>query len=593
MMNIDIRFRSLVIGLFGVLYFSSSLAAENRTLNGTGNNLNLVNQGAAVTPMIRFGYGSQFSSAEGGMIGDNIRANARDISNAIFKQTHSVRSQRGLSDYIWAWGQFVGHDTDLVTSSNGAVVNGSAPIAINDPLDPLGPQPIPFTRANHGTTASGGGGRSGGGTSRSTINEVTSYIDASQSYGSSEARASALRTTGGKLLLGDNNLLPLNTMGLEMENRSPLPNSLMFAAGDIRANENPLLTSLQTVFAREHNRLVDVIAAQQPLTTEEERFQLARKLVGAEMQIITYREFLPALVGHGASTPRAEAYAYTSSLNASVTNAFAHAAYRFGHSAVSSTMNLVDELGQDAGDLSLRSAFFNPTLLTDDPQLMDDLLRGAARQKSQEIDTLIVDDLRSFLFGPPGAGGLDLAAINIQRGRDAGLPHYASLRNSHGLGWTTNFAQITTDADLAGRLSALYGGNVDNIDAWVGGLAENHVPGASVGPFMKAVIESQFRRLRDGDRLFYLSNAAGLYTNKTINPEIAAIVDLNALRLSDILRWNTDISSLQGNVFFAVPEPQSLGLLFVGLLFQGLVVGRRNTGSSRACSARQCLRTWR
>jgi hypothetical protein len=542
--------------------------AENRTFNGTGNNLTLANQGAATTPMIRFGYGAQFTNVEGGMINDNIRANARDISNAIFKQTHSVLSHRGLSDYIWAWGQFVGHDTDLVTSSNGAAVNGTAPIAINNPLDPLGPQPIPFTRANYGsTTPIGAGGRGGPIVTRSPINEVTSYIDASQVYGSSEDRANALRAAGGKMLVGEHNLLPLNTLGLEMENRSPLPNSMMFVAGDIRANENPLLTSLQTVFLREHNRLVDIIAVQQPGSTDEERYQLARKLVGAEMQIITYREFLPALLGNGTSTPKAEGYVYSSNLNASVTNAFAHAAYRFGHSAVPSTMNLVDELGQDVGDLPLRSAFFNPTLLMGDPGLVDDLLRGAARQKSQEIDTLIVDDLRNFLFGPPGAGGLDLAAINIQRGRDAGLPHYASLRNSHGLAWTNNFGQITSDVELAARLSALYGGNVDNIDAWVGGLAEDHVPGASVGLFMKAVIESQFRRMRDGDRLFYLSNAAGLYTNKTINPEIAAIIDLDSLRLSDILRWNTDISTLQSNVFFAIPEPQTLHLLCMSSLF--------------------------
>ncbi len=553
------RFICLALGLQTAFLSPASSLAEDRSLTGMGNNLNVANQGAAATPMIRFGYGAEFLGA-GEMITN--RPNARDISNDIFSQTHRVLSRRGLSDYIWAWGQFVGHDLDLVTSSNGAEANGSAPIAINDPSDSLGPQPIPFTRANHGITTSGS---RGGGTTRSPINEVTSYIDASQIYGSSDSRASALRTAGGKLLVGDSNLLPLNTLGLEMENRSPLPNSMMFVAGDIRANENPLLTSLQTVFAREHNRLVDVIANQQPTLSDEERFQLARKLVGAEMQIITYREFLPALLGNGQTTPKAEGYQYSSGLTAAVTNAFAHAAYRFGHSAVSSTMNLVDDLGSDVGDLPLRSAFFNPTLLSSDPGLLDDLLRGAARQKSQEIDAFIVDDLRNFLFGPPGAGGLDLAAINIQRGRDAGLPNYRNLRSSHVWPSISTFSQITTDTELANLLSSTYG-NINNIDAWVGGLAEDHVPGASVGPFMKAVIESQFQRLRDGDRLFFRGIAAGLYTNGVLKPEIAAIIDLDSLRLSDVLQWNTEIQQLQNNVFFAIPEPQTLTLLCVGSL---------------------------
>jgi hypothetical protein len=530
--------------------------AEDRSITGSGNNIANPTQGAASTAMIRFGYGAEFANAEGGMITN--RPNARDISNAIFKQSHPVLSRRGLSDYIWAWGQFVGHDMDLVTSSNGVEVNGSAPIAINDPLDPLGPQPIPFTRANHGLSTSSA---RGGGTARSPINEVTSYIDASQIYGSSEGRASALRAAGGKMLTGDNNLLPFNGLGLDMENHSPLPDSMMFAAGDIRANENPLLTSLQTVFLREHNRLVDIIAARQPDSTDEERYQLARKLVGAEVQIVTYREFLPALLGNEPSTPKAEGYQYSPSLTAAVTNAFAHAAYRFGHSAVSSTMNLVDDQGSDVGDLPLRSAFFNPTLLANDPGLLNNLLRGAARQKSQEIDTLIVDDLRAFLFGPPGAGGLDLAAINIQRGRDAGIPNYRSVRSAHVWPSISNFSQITTNTELADLLSSIYGGNFNSIDAWVGGLAEDHVPGASVGPFMKAVIESQFRRLRDGDRLFFRGNDAGLYANGALNPDIAAIVDLESLRLSDILRWNTEISYLQGNVFFAVPEPSSVVLV--------------------------------
>jgi hypothetical protein len=514
---------------------------ENRSLDGTGNNLSFPSQGAANTPVIRITYRPAFANGPGGMLTDAQRPNARTISNSLSAQTGSIPSARGLSDYVWAWGQFLDHDMSLSTSSNGAAVNGSAPIAINDPNDPLGPSPIPFIRSNFVPT-------------REQVNEVTSYIDASQVYGSNAVRAAALRTDGGvgaKLTLTSAGLLPLNTAGLPNDNDGPLPDEQMFLAGDVRANENVLLTSLQTVFAREHNRLVDRIAAEQPALNAEEQYQLARKLVGAEMQIITYREFLPALLGSRA--PRAEAYRYSLQANAAVTNSFAHSAYRFGHSTLSPNLKLLAADGT-AEELPLRHAFFNPSVLSNDPAAVDELLLGAAKQTSQEVDVHLVDDVRNFLFGPPGAGGLDLAALNIQRGRDHGLPNYNSLRGSYKVPTLQQFSQITADPALQQALSSMYGGNIHNVDSWVGGMAEDHLPGSSVGPLIDAVLNNQFTRTRDGDRLFYLSAAAGLYDNGVLKPEIAALIDLDALRLSDVIEANSEVVGLQNNVFFVFPQ---------------------------------------
>jgi hypothetical protein len=476
------------------------------------------------------------------MLTDLQRPNARSISNAISRQIDSRPSARGLTDYMWAWGQFLDHDMSLSTSSKGAITNGIAPISINDPNDLLGPNPIPFVRSDFVPV-------------REQVNEVTSYIDASQIYGSSSDRAAALRTNGGlgaKLTLTEQGLLPFNTLGLPNDNDGPLPDDQMFVAGDVRANENVLLTSLQTVFAREHNRLVDRIASEQPTLNPEQQYQLARKIVGAEMQIITYREFLPAVMGSRA--PQAEAYLYSPSQNAAVTNSFAHSAYRFGHSTLSSNLHLVESDGT-ATSLPLRHAFFNPTILTSDASKIDDLLRGAAQQVSQEVDVKLVDDVRSFLFGPPGAGGLDLAALNIQRGRDHGLPNYRSLRGFYGVSSISLFSQITSDPQLQQALQTIYAGNINNIDPWIGGLAEDHLPGSSLGPLNSAVMENQFIRTRDGDRLFYRANAAGLFTNGVLNPEIAAIIDLNDLRLSDIIEANSGVSGLPNNVFLtSLPE---------------------------------------
>ena len=127
--------------------FLANLAlAEDRSITGTGNNLSNATLGSANQPLIRFNYKPDFPNNQ--MITDALRANARDISNAIDVQTASQKSARGLSDYIWAWGQFLTHDTDLTSDSNGATVNGSAPIAINSSTDPLGPNAIPFVRDN-------------------------------------------------------------------------------------------------------------------------------------------------------------------------------------------------------------------------------------------------------------------------------------------------------------------------------------------------------------------------------------------------------------------------------------------------------------
>jgi hypothetical protein len=153
---------------------------------------------------------------------------------------------------------------------------------------------------------------------------------------------------------------------------------------------------------------------------------------------------------------------------------------------------------------------------------------------------MIVDPLRNFLFGPPGAGGFDLAALNIQRGRDHGLADYNTVRQDFGLTRVTTFSQITNNTSVAQRLQQLYG-SVNTIDPWVGMLAEDHVPGASLGPTHLAVFTDQFGRLRDGDRFWYQN---GQFTN-------LELFILERTRLSDIFRRTTAVAGLQANVFFA------------------------------------------
>jgi hypothetical protein len=205
------------------------------------------------------------------------------------------------------------------------------------------------------------------------------------------------------------------------------------------------------------------------------------------------------------------------------------------------------------GHLALKDAFFDPTLLSSSEEV-DYNLKGLSIQKMQEVDLKEVDDLRNFLFGPPGAGGLDLASLNIQRGRDHGLPDYNSVRTAHGLP-VNSFAEITSDVNLQNELRALYGESIDDIDLWVGALAEDHMPGTSVGELLATGIADQFTRLRDGDRFWYRND-----------PDFSAsdIAVLESTKLSDIIMRNTGVIAMQADVMF-VPEPGTWMLLLVGV----------------------------
>ena len=432
------------------------------------------------------------------------RENVRVISNTVVDQAGaSILNDGQLSDFVWQWGQFLDHDIDLTPVD---AANGTADIPVPSG-DILGPNPIPFERSDFDPLTGVPG------TPREQINAITSFIDASNVYGSDPTTASSLRTfVDGKLkTTASGQLLPV--VGGE------------FAAGDVRANEQVGLTSMHTLFVREHNRLAGLLAEldgiedkadHAGMTTDEFIYQVARKIVGAELQIITYNEFLPALLGPLA--PQAADVSYSATVNPSIANEFSTAFYRFGHSMLSPNLLLVDQdhLGEE---LALRDAFFNPEFLGGpdlnspvDTGNIDRILKGLAFQLAQQVDSRLVDDVRNFLFGPPGAGGLDLASLNMQRGRDHGLPDYNALRVAYGLTPKTAFLDpgdgsgMTTDADVAAKMASVYGNDINNVDPWIGGLAEDHVPGASVGELVGTALRDQFARLRDGDRFFYLTD---------------------------------------------------------------------------------------
>lgn len=171
---------------------------------------------------------------------------------------------------------------------------------------------------------------------------------------------------------------------------------------------------------------------------------------------------------------------------------------------------------------------------------IEPLLRGLAAQACQRIDTELVDDVRNFLFGPPGSGGFDLASLNIQRGRDHGLPLYNAVRASMGLTPAASFADVTSDSITQARLAEVYA-SPDEMDVWTGGLAEDAVNGGHVGELMFTVMKQQFEWLRDGDRYWYAKTLSG-----------DRLTEVESTTLGDIIRRNTEIGDEIGDDVFHV-----------------------------------------
>ncbi len=510
-----------------------------RAIDGFNNNNSFPEWGAEGDELFHVtnpAFGDGISS----MTGDE-RPNPRVISNTLFSQSEVIPDDQNLSDFVWSFGQFIDHEIILVDNDL------REPLAISIPQgDPVfSPQgaPIGMFRSL---------GLLGSGTDEDNVrgyaNGVTAYIDGSAIYGSDERRASWLRTyEQGKLKTSLGNLLPWNTLTGEFNDpidasspfmEDPIRNSNKhFVAGDVRANENPLLATLHTIFVREHNRLCDELLAEDSGLSDEEVYQQARRLVGGILQSIVYNEWLPAM---GLTLPAYNGYRHE--VNPQISNVFSAAAFRMGHTLINGNILRLSRYGEEipGGHIILRDAFFNP-LEINLAGGVEPYLRGMAVQVQQKLDCKVIDDVRNFLFGLPSQGGLDLAAININRGRERGLGDYNSIRVDLGLPRLSAISEVTSDVDDIETLESLYS-SIDEIDPWVGMLAEEYMPGAMFGNTIMAIMEDQFQRLRDGDRFFFEGDDKLTNREKTI---------IRQTTLRDLIMRNTDIKIMQTNVFVA------------------------------------------
>uniref|UniRef100_A0A6G1SPA2 Peroxidasin n=1 Tax=Aceria tosichella TaxID=561515 RepID=A0A6G1SPA2_9ACAR len=321
-----------------------------------------------------------------------------------------------------------------------------------------------------------------------------------------------LSTTTSEPLFKD--LLPANDyapdLGCERRNR---PQGLYcFDAGDTRANEQIQLASLHTIMMREHNRLANGLAAINPHWSDERLFQEARKIVGAELQHITYSEFFPLVLGKEAlleyglqlAPPGQYSLSYDPKINAGVRVEFQAAAFRYGHSLVPGHIERYNKFHQQIESVRLSKLLKQPFDLYF-PGVLDTYIMGLADQRSGRMDAAMTTEVANHLFEKPGHFfGLDLAAINIQRARDMGVSGYNSYREFCGLHRAKDFDDLTgtfSNKTLF-RMAQVYK-HVDDIDLFTGGISEYPRAGALIGPTFSCLIAKQAALLKRGDRFWY------------------------------------------------------------------------------------------
>jgi hypothetical protein len=451
---------------------------EPRSLDGSNNNPFKRQLGKAGTPYLRLTKANYADGISELVVGPE----PRYLSNRIFNDTsQNLFSENGVTQWALYWGQFLDHTFGLRAEGTERI-----PLAFdaNDPLEDFQNElgVIPFSRS---AAAPGSGLHS----PREQLNTVSSYIDAWAVYGGTKERLEWLRegpvdgslhNNGAKLLTSQDGYLPKATArgdatsapAMDLVGRLLNAPEKRTIAGDLRANENIALTAVHTLFVREHNR----VAALLPKTLSEElKFQIARRVVGAEQQYITYNEFLPAL-----GITLSSYQGYNPRVNPSLSNEFATVGYR-AHSMIHGEIEIetqasrytpeilqsleqsgveVESMGDEiALAIPLNIAFANPELV---PQLgLGPLLVGLASEAQYNNDEQIDNQLRSVLFqlpkpgidpsdcldGPPlescFSGVLDIGAVDIARGRDHGMPFYNDLRQVYGLPRVTSFTELT------------------------------------------------------------------------------------------------------------------------------------------------------
>nr|CAD7198875.1 unnamed protein product [Timema douglasi] len=454
--------------------------SKYRAIDGTCNNLQHPMWGASLTgfrrilkPIYENGFSTPIGWKKTVKYYGFPKPSARLVSTSLISTT-KITQDTHFTHMLMQWGQFLDHDLDHATPSvsseswDGIDCKRSCDYAA--PCFPMEVPPndpriknrrcIDFIRSS---SICGSGQTSvlfDTVMPREQINQLTSYIDASQVYGFAKEVAQDLRefrTNYGHLregtkLPGGKPFLPLADAQPNDCRRDPTESEFgCFLAGDIRSNEQLGLLAMHTIWMREHNRVATQLRQINPHWDGDMLYHEARKVVGAQMQHITYKHWLPNILGDEGMLMIGPYEGYDPTVNPSIANVFATAALRFGHSLINPVLHRLNKTFQTIpeGDVPLHKAFFAPWRLIQEGGV-DPLLRGlfTVPAKLKTPHENLNTELTEHLFQVAHAVALDLAAMNIQRGRDHGIPGYNDWRKY------CNLSEAETFDDLRNEISS-------------------------------------------------------------------------------------------------------------------------------------------
>ncbi|CAM9558139.1 unnamed protein product [Pylaiella littoralis] len=528
-----------------------------RNFTGEGNNIEFPLWGSAGTAQIRAVAGAEYAE-DGFTAPGEDRPTAREVMTDVF-----LTSTAGLSSksaLFVAWGQLVTFDLAL-TQDNGT---DPLPVPCNfaddeegtDVWCPLGDasEEIPFFRSDAAVGADG---------ARSPINYATSYLDLDFVYGRTAEEAEVLRTLEG-------GFMNITARGTPYQNADGT-----WLIADQRTARYPATFALHIVLLLEHNRCCVEVAPGANYVDDEGIYQACRGWTIATFQHITQNDFLIRLLGvtiedlgltmylgsdyEGYATSseevgeshrlrqRSRRYVsrtaagtpyrvrrlfanYNVSVNAAADVFIVTAGGAALESALPGTVRIVadgfvsvddDNIGLNAASADLAGLFARNDVAN--------IIRGAVLSPALDLDPYfspVVSNLSPVFKLPVDA---------VQRGRDHGLPTYNDAREAYGLGSVANFSALTPDADLAGRISAAYGGDIDSLDAVMGALAEGtHAStGGVLGDLLLEAWSDQLFRSIAGDR-FYHSHARAMegVANTTLMDLVSRVTNASDMPLS-------------------------------------------------------------
>ncbi|XP_070776787.1 thyroid peroxidase [Enoplosus armatus] len=519
-----------------------------RSISGLCNNRQNPLWGAANTPLVRW-LPAEYEDGERepkgwnrGRLHNGFQLPPpREVSKKILKSSSKPKDDV-YSHLLVEWGQYIDHDITFTPQSTGSAafstgvdclstcenVHPCFPIETGDTTS--GAQGcMPFHRSMPACFVNFGSDF-GEALQRQQMNAITSFIDAQVVYGPTPKLESFLRD-----LCGLNGKLAVNDQFTDPKGRpylpfvATLPSACQqnpqgervecFSAGDSRVNEGLPLTSLHTLWLREHNRIAEALKRINCHWSPDTIYQETRKIIGALHQIITMRDYVPKIIGPESFERYIGPYGgYDPTTDPSASNVFATAAFRFGHATISPILRRLNESFQEHEHfphLRLHNTFFSPWRIVKEGGI-EPILRGIIGTAAQAVSAnmLLTEELTERLVVLNMPQHMDLASLNLQRGRDHALPGYNDWRAFCGLNCIKtldDFKEVVRDFGVAEKIFKIYK-HPDNIDVWLGGLVENLLLGSRTGPLFACLIGKQMKVLRDGDRFWW--EAEGMFTQQ-------------------------------------------------------------------------------